>query len=70
MTRPRFSMRINANHQEGLGTKAKMQMICEAIALADQGVFISEDKMTGWFESLGTDHELPDLDADIVANRA
>lgn len=51
-------------------TEAKGQMICEAIAEADKGAFISEDKMTAWFESLGTDHELPEPEADIFRNQS
>ena len=46
-------------------TEAKTQMISEAVTQADKGMFISEDKMTAWFESLGTDHELPEPQADI-----
>jgi predicted transcriptional regulator len=51
-------------------TEAKAQMIREAVTQADKGVFISEDKMTAWFESLGTDHELPEPQADILLNQA
>lgn len=50
-------------------TEAKAQMVREAIAEADKGVFVSEDKMTAWFESLGTDHELPEPDADIFPHQ-
>jgi predicted transcriptional regulator len=50
-------------------TEAKTQMIRAAIAEADKGVFISEDKMTAWFESLGTDHELPEPEPDIFPNQ-
>ncbi|MEP5757788.1 MAG: hypothetical protein ABJ327_00430 [Litoreibacter sp.] len=51
-------------------TEAKAQVIQEAIAEADKGVFISEERMTVWFESLGTDHELPEPQADIFPNQA
>lgn len=51
-------------------TEAKAQMIREAVAEADRGEFISEDKMTAWFESLGTDSELPEPEADIFPNQA
>jgi predicted transcriptional regulator len=51
-------------------TETKAQMIQEAVTQADKGVFISEDKMTAWFESLGTDHELPEPEADISSNQA
>lgn len=51
-------------------TETKAQMIQEAVTQADKGVFISEDKMTAWFESLGIDHELPEPEADIFLNQA
>lgn len=51
-------------------TEAKAQMIREAVAEADKGVFISEDKMTAWFETLGTDNELPEPEADIFPHQA
>jgi hypothetical protein len=40
-------------------------MIHDAIVQADKGVFISEDAMTTWFESLGTHDELPEPEADV-----
>lgn len=51
-------------------TEAKAQMIREAVAEADKGAFISEEAMTAWFESLGTDHELSEPEPDIFLNRA
>jgi len=51
-------------------TEAKAQMIQDAIEEADKGVFISEEKMTAWFESLGTDNELPEPEPDVFLNRA
>ena len=51
-------------------TEAKAAMIREAVAEADKGVFVSEEKMTTWFDSLGTDHELPEPEADIFPNQA
>jgi predicted transcriptional regulator len=39
------------------------------IAEADTGVFISEEAMTKWFLSLGTDNELPEPEPDIFVNR-
>lgn len=50
--------------------EAKRQMILDAVAEADKGVFISQEKMTAWFESLGTDHELPEPEPDIFPNQA
>jgi len=51
-------------------TEAKAEMIRTAVAEADKGVFISEEKMTEWFESLGTENELPEPEADVFLNRA
>ncbi len=51
-------------------SEAKARMIREAIEEADKGVFISEEKMTAWFESLGADHELPEPEPDVFLHRA
>ena len=51
-------------------TEAKRRMYSEAIAKADEGVFISEEKVTAWFESLGTEDELPEPEPDVFLNRA
>lgn len=50
-------------------TEAKARMIEDAVAEADKGVFISEEKMTAWFESLGSDHELPEPEPDVFVDR-
>jgi len=47
----------------------KRQMIQDAIAEADKGAFISEEKMTEWFLSLGTDNELPEPEPDVFLDR-
>lgn len=49
---------------------AKAQMIRDAVAEADKGVFVSEDAMTAWFESLETENELPEPEADVFLQRA
>ncbi len=51
-------------------TEANARIVSEAIAEADKGFFISEEKMTAWFESLGTDNELPFPDPDVNHNRS
>jgi predicted transcriptional regulator len=51
-------------------TEAKAQIIREALAEADKGEFISEDSMTAWFESLGTENELPEPEPDVFLNRS
>ena len=51
-------------------TEAKRRMYREAIAKADEGVFISEEKVTTWFETLGTEDELPDPEPDVFLDRA
>lgn len=48
---------------------AKRKLIEEAIAEADKGVFISDEKMTAWFLSLDTDHELPEPEPDIFPEK-
>ena len=50
-------------------TEAKRQMIESAMAEADQGSFVSEEAMTKWFLSLGTERELPEPEVDVVARR-
>ena len=44
-------------------------MIAEAITKADEGIFISQEKMNEWFLSLGTDHDLPEPEPDIYPNQ-
>lgn len=51
-------------------SEAKAAMIRDAVAEADKGAFISEDRMTAWFESLGTEHEIPEPEADIFPHQA
>ena len=49
---------------------AKRRMIEEAMTEADKGIFISEEKLMAWFQSLGTDHELPEPAPDIFPKSA
>lgn len=51
-------------------TEAKSDMIRNALVEADKGAFVSEETMTAWFESLGTDKELPEPEADIFQDHA
>jgi predicted transcriptional regulator len=51
-------------------TEAKAQMIQDAVTEADKGAFVSEDQMIAWFESLGTDSELPEPEADVFLHRS
>ena len=46
-------------------TEAKRQAIEDAMAEAEKGEFISEEAMTAWFLSLGTDNELPEPQPDV-----
>ena len=46
-------------------TEAKRQMILDAVAEADKGVFISEQAVHAWMESWDTDNELPKPQPDI-----
>lgn len=50
-------------------SEARDQVIRDAMAEADKGVFISEEKMTEWFLSLDTENELPPPEPDIFLNR-
>jgi predicted transcriptional regulator len=51
-------------------TEAKREMIEAAMLEADQGKFVSEEAMTKWFLSLGTENELPEPDEDVFVRRA
>jgi len=77
-----FTMRLDEDIKRELEAEAKLadrsasyiatkaiKEIQEAIAEADKGAFISEEKMTEWFESLGTDNELPEPEPDVFLNR-
>lgn len=50
-------------------TEQKRQIIHDAMTEADKGEFISEDAMTKWFLSLGTDEELPEPEPDVFIKR-
>jgi predicted transcriptional regulator len=45
------------------------EILTARLAEADKGVFISEEAMTRWFLSLGTDNELPEPEPDVFLNR-
>ncbi len=51
-------------------TEAKRQIIENAMAEADQGSFVSEEAMTTWFLSLGTEHQLPEPKADVEVRQS
>lgn len=51
-------------------TEAKAQIIHEAIAEADKGVFISEEKMNAWMDSWDTDNELAPPQPDIFPQQS
>lgn len=51
-------------------TEAKAQIIREAIAEADKGIFISEEKMNAWMDSWDTDGELPPPQPDIFPHQS
>ena len=40
-----------------------------AVTEADKGAFISEENLTAWFLSLGTDNELPEPSPDVFHKR-
>jgi predicted transcriptional regulator len=45
------------------------EILRERIVEADKGIFISEEAMTRWVESWGTDHELPPPEPDIFPDK-
>ncbi len=45
--------------------EARRRLIAAAVAEADRGAFVSEEAMTAWFVSLGTDEELPEPQPDV-----
>jgi predicted transcriptional regulator len=45
--------------------ESKRQAIAQAVAEADKGVFVSDEAMTSWVDSWGTDNELPLPRADV-----
>jgi predicted transcriptional regulator len=49
--------------------EAKREMIANAMTEADRGEFVSEEAMTKWFLALGTEHELPEPEADVFLQR-
>ena len=46
---------------------ARRRLIEDAMADADKGAFVSEAAMSAWFQSLGTDNELPEPEPDVFA---
>ncbi len=56
--------------EEKISIKAKrIRAIQEAKAQAKNGVFISQDAMENWVDSLGSENELPVPEADIFPNQ-
>lgn len=47
----------------------KRQCLREAIAEADKGAFISEERMDAWVDSWGTENELPFPEPDIAPEK-
>lgn len=45
--------------------ETEREIIAQRLAEADKGVFISEEAMTRWVESWGTENELPPPEPDI-----
>ena len=49
-------------------SEAKAQIIRDAVAEADKGIFISEDKMNDWMDSWDLEGELPPPKPDVFPN--
>jgi predicted transcriptional regulator len=47
----------------------KRQALDEAAAEADKGVFISDEAMTAWVSSWGTENELPPPEPNIFPDK-
>lgn len=62
-------MVVKSMEQTRRSTEARDQMIRDAMAEADKGVFVSEEKMTEWFLSLETENEMPFPEPDVFLNR-
>jgi len=50
--------------------EARAEMVREAVAEAEEGFFISEEAMTQWFDSIGSENELPEPEPDVFPNKA
>ncbi|MCY3852648.1 MAG: CopG family transcriptional regulator [Gammaproteobacteria bacterium] len=61
MATERLSLRIDADLKKSLRHVA----IREAVAEADKGIFISQEKMDAWVSSWGTGLERPPPEPDI-----
>ena len=48
----------------------RRKAIDEALVQADKGVFISQESVETWVDSLGTDNELPPPEPDIFLNKS
>ena len=51
-------------------SEARDQMIRDAMAEADNGVFVSEEAVHKWMDSWDTDNELPFPEPDVFPKRA
>ncbi|WP_081964042.1 hypothetical protein [Hoeflea sp. BAL378] len=49
---------------------ARRRLVEEAVAEADKGAFVSEEKMNAWFQSVGGENELPEPEPDVFIKRA
>jgi predicted transcriptional regulator len=50
-------------------SEARRHLIEDAVAEANEGDFISAEKMNAWFASLGAEDELPEPEADVFLRR-
>lgn len=61
---------IEAMEQKKQASEARDQMIREAIAEADKGVFVSQESVHKWMDSWDTENELPLPEPDVFLKRA
>jgi predicted transcriptional regulator len=62
-------MVVQSMEQTKRSTEARDQMIKDAMAEADKGVFVSQEAVHRWMDSWDSDNELPLPEPDVFLNR-
>ena len=63
-------MVVQSMEQTKRSSEARDQMIRDAMAEADKGVFVSEEAVHKWMDSWDSDNELPFPEPDVFLKRA
>jgi predicted transcriptional regulator len=61
---------VQSMEQTKRSTEARDQMIRDAMAEADKGVFVSQEAVHKWMDSWDSDNELPLPEPDVFLKRA